>query len=173
MRLTTVLLGVLGSAAGCSTFEKMFPQAAKAENAEQSDEPRRAATLRIHLASAMEELGGRTLKDEEDTPFSLESIALLTEADLLDAYALHSPSASGILLHFTPFAADQLYAATCTNVGKSLAILVNDEPIAFVRVITPVRDERPMIRGNWSRAEAEEIAETIREALPTGEGGVF
>jgi len=101
--------------------------------------------------------------------YVVQKASVITGADLRNAQAV--PSRTGgtvyeILFSLRPSGADRFYNVTSANIGKQLAIILNDEVKSAPNIKDAIREEG-RIEGDFTREEAEDLALTLRSgALP-------
>jgi preprotein translocase subunit SecD len=120
----------------------------------------KAAALRFQIASDTPVEGWSEDRDERDKPIFVSSDVILTEFDVIDAASIHSETTHGVQLAFVGMGADRLGTFTAKNVGKRLAIYVDDKIVASPRIYAGVRD-RAVITGDFTREEARELARRL------------
>jgi len=86
---------------------------------------------------------------------------LLTNEDIAEARAVALPAGFGVEVDFTVAGATKMRSATTDNVGRLLAIIVDGTVLTAPMVRSPV-DEIGVISGDFSKDEAERLAEGIR-----------
>lgn len=133
---------------------------------------------------ARQSLGGTVPPDKEILParerrrtpgappvqyYVVEKTPVITGDDLRNAQAV--PSQTGgtvyeILFSLRPSGAERFYTATSANIGKNLAIILNNEIKSAPTIRDAIRDEG-RIEGDFTKEEAEDLALTLRSgALP-------
>jgi preprotein translocase subunit SecD len=103
------------------------------------------------------------------TYYVLERASVITGNDLRTAQARLARTGGTIYeINFSlrPSGSDRFYNATSANVGKNLAIVLNDEVKSAPRINEAIRTEG-VIEGDFTKEEAEDLALTLRSgALP-------
>ncbi len=134
--------------------------------------------------AARQALGGTVPPDKEILParerrrdptappvqyYVVEKMPVITGDDLRNAQAVPSQAGGSvyeILFSLRPSGAERFYTATSANIGKNLAIILNDEIKSAPVIRDAIRDEG-RIEGDFTKEEAEDLALTLRSgALP-------
>jgi len=101
--------------------------------------------------------------------YVVEKTPVITGDDLRNAQAVLSQAGGSlyeILFSLRPSGAERFYTATSANIGKNLAIILNDEIKSAPVIRDAIRDEG-RIEGDFTKEEAEDLALTLRSgALP-------
>ncbi len=101
--------------------------------------------------------------------YVVEKTPVITGDDLRNAQAVPSQAGGSvyeILFSLRPSGAERFYTATSANIGKNLAIILNDEIKSAPVIRDAIRDEG-RIEGDFTKEEAEDLALTLRSgALP-------
>jgi len=95
--------------------------------------------------------------------------AVLDGSDLTDARENPSPDSGWYAINFelSGPGADKFGEITTNNIGKRLAILWGDRVVSDPRINTPIVQGSGVITGDFTREDAAEVANVIREgALP-------
>lgn len=146
---------MMGAWIGCA--QSTAPPPAPADGLEQPT----AMTVRFHIAIGEARSGWREVKDEAGRPVWLSPDAVLTEADVVAAEALHGAARSIVRVRFNGVGADRLRQATAQNVGKHLAILINDRFLTAALIQGEIPGGLAHIDGRFSPQRAAEIAESL------------
>jgi preprotein translocase subunit SecD len=134
--------------------------------------------------AARQSLGGTVPPDKEIVParerrrdptapavqyYVVEKTPVITGDDLRNAQAVPSQAGGSvyeILFSLRPSGAERFYSTTSANIGKNLAIILNDEIKSAPVIRDAIRDEG-RIEGDFTKEEAEDLALTLRSgALP-------
>ncbi len=134
--------------------------------------------------AARQSLGGTVPTDKEILParerrrdpnappvqyYVVEKTPVITGDDLRNAQAVPSQAGGSvyeILFSLRPSGAERFYASTSANIGKNLAIILNNEIKSAPVIRDAIRDEG-RIEGDFTKEEAEDLALTLRSgALP-------
>lgn len=109
-----------------------------------------------------------TFYDKADNPVELKEIiedspVILTGKDVSSASAVDSPisSRSNISLNFDSTGKEVFADFTRENIGECLAIILDGEMLSVPIVQMEILDGRAEITGNFTKAEAEELATMI------------
>lgn len=162
---------------GCTAFDfsrssRTDPAPPPLERIDWSKHEPRAARLRFYAAvdspapgwTAIEPSGGPTLY-VSDTP-------VVTEADVLDALAFHRPRNSIVQIRFTGIGTMRLQQLSRAHRGQWIAIYVDDQLLATARMNNEVSSGSVVLRGHFSKSQAEELAAKLRnEPAPTAQPG--
>lgn len=98
----------------------------------------------------------------------------LTGKDLLQATVLTDPKTQypTVGLAFTSTGAQKFATLTRNNIGKPLAIFLDDYPISVPKVDNEITDGRAMIRGDFSLDQAKSLASVLNSGPLPVEVGV-
>jgi preprotein translocase subunit SecD len=96
-----------------------------------------------------------------DQPVYLHPEAMLTNADIASATVKPSPDGHGIEVVFTEEGKQTFASLTKANVEKHLAIIVDGEIISAPIIKAPITGGVALIAGEFTKAEADRIAEGI------------
>lgn len=111
---------------------------------------------------------GYQLKDLRGRQILLEQTCALTGADLESSYvgfdSLNTPS---VKLSFTPDGGKKFAKVTESNVGKQLAIILDDKVMSAPQIQTPILNGQAEITGDFSLEEARLLTSVLNSgALP-------
>lgn len=96
--------------------------------------------------------------DELDRRFYVAPECVVTERDIVDAQAGNdNRGMPAVLVSLSPSGADRLAAFTRDQIGKPLAILVDDE-LVTAPIIHSEFSSAAMITGDFTRERVEQIA---------------
>lgn len=147
-----LLLSALLCLPGCSLLERFRLTPA---------EPTKPAALRLQIASESPVDGWTETRDEEDRTIYVSPEVILTEIDISDSASIHSETTHGVQLAFVGMGADRLGRISAANIGKRMAIFVDDKVVASPRIRTSVRD-RAVITGDFTREQAQTLAKRLQ-----------
>ena len=114
--------------------------------------------LRFCPASEKPSAGWIEQKDERGQRIYVGPPSDLTEADVLSAVAMHGLSQSMLRLLLTNVGSARLAELTRDNVGRRMAILIDDRLVSSPRVLQEIDSSEAVISGDFGRNEADEIA---------------
>ena len=106
------------------------------------------------LPAAVDPGSGRTIYLDKDV--------VLTNGDIAETRVVTRPDGFGVEVHLTDGGAAKLRSVTAVNRGRLLAIVVDGKVLVAPTVRSPVA-QIGVISGNFTRAEAERLAEGIRK----------
>ena len=96
-----------------------------------------------------------------DRVIYLHPETIVTNEDILRSTVVSSGTGFGVAVTFTRAGADKMQRATAAHLNAPLALLVDGEVIAAPTLRSPIGAEA-IVSGNYTRAEAERIAEGMR-----------
>ncbi len=121
-----------------------------------------AMQFEVRLAEADPKAGMREAVDTgSGRTIYLNRDVVLTNEDIAETRVVPLPSGFGVEVDFTGAGAAKMRLATTENVGRLLAILVDGTVLAAPSVRSPI-DQIGMISGDFTKDEAERLAEGIR-----------
>lgn len=93
----------------------------------------------------------------------LHPAAIVTNDDIAESHLVEGDRASrfGVAVQFTSTGARRMEQATAGHVGKLVAILIDGEVVVAPVLRSPIRTSA-VLSGDYTRAEAERIADGIR-----------
>lgn len=125
----------------------------------------------IEIRLVADEPAGGTVLDVagHDTVLEVEQETLLGLSEFVDVgdvvWTVEGDKKSpGFNVTLTPAGAQTYEQISTDNVGRTLAIIVDGQIVMAARILDPVRAEGFLLTMN-SEAEAEAIAQTLRQAL--------
>lgn len=114
------------------------------------------------LAEADPEAGMREAVDTgSGRTIYLDQDVVLTNEDIAETRVVTLSSGFGVEVDFTEAGASKMRSATTENIGRLLAIVVDGDVLAAPTVRSPI-DRIGVISGDFTREEAERLAEGIR-----------
>ncbi len=122
-----------------------------------------AVTVKFYLAESSAAPGLKEAKVEgrKDELIYLHEEPVLTREDIAEARAGTDNNRPAIDISFTKAGQEKLGKATSENIGKRLAIVVNDKVIFAPTIRSKIAD-RAQISGNFTKEEAEKLAQSMR-----------
>ncbi len=121
-----------------------------------------AMQFEVRLAGAAPAPGTRKAVDAgSGRTIYLDQDVVLTNEDIAQTRLVTLPNGFGVEVDFTEGGASKMRSATTENVGRLLAIVVDGNVLAAPMVRSPI-DQLGVITGDFTRDEAEQLAEGIR-----------
>ncbi len=94
-------------------------------------------------------------------PIYLHPEVVLSEADVASAQVIRSAKRAQVKLLLTPAGTKKLAELTKNNLGRQLAILVNDRPVSAPIIQASVRSGQIVLNGLSSEREARHIVDSL------------
>jgi hypothetical protein len=117
-----------------------------------------AVPFQVRLAGSVASPGLHAAKDAAaGRTIYLDPQIVLANGDIASALAVPVGEGFGVEVAFTKAGAAKIRAATATNVGRLLAVVVDGKVIASPRITSPV-DQIGIMGGRYTNEEAQRIA---------------
>lgn len=170
-KLAPALVVVTLALAGCKTAPTKSPDAAAKPDAGQQATPATASSVDFYLAQQQPGQGMREIT-LPDGKLYMQEMPVLTRADLTDAAALVDRQGQNFVgLRFSESGARKLTEVSTKNVGKRLALVIDQELVAAPSIAEPL-NRGVLAFGVASAQAASEIAAKIRgDAAPAPANG--
>lgn len=125
------------------------------------DHPRVEFELRLAEQQPADGLIEATFDDQK---YYLHEKAVISNNDIVDAQAIEGirEGAFSIEITLSPEGAENLAKGTKGKAGKTMAILLNGEIKSAAMLISDISSTTVMISGNFSREQAERLADGIK-----------
>jgi len=94
--------------------------------------------------------------------YLIEKKPILTGDQLIDAQVIFYRGNPVVFFQFNAQGTQKFAQITKANIGKSLAIVLDNEVIMAPRISSPITNGSGMISGNFTEEEATEIAKTLK-----------
>ena len=130
----------------------------------------KTAQLNFRLVADNEEFGVEKIKSETGEDLNISKRVVMSGENLLDAQPNFSNQSNQPTVSFTldRIGAQKFGRATTDNVGKRLAIVLDNKIISAPSINEPITSGNGVITGNFSFQEATDLALLLRSgALPT------
>lgn len=134
--------------AGCALFQ---PGTARPSG------PPKQTALRFHVAAVDPQEGYQRTADEAGQPLYVAASPLLTEADVQYASVWNNRQRSLLFLEFGPRGTAMLGQTTAGDIGKRLAIFIDDQLVASPVIARPLTQGKVYVDGEFSKTRADEI----------------
>jgi preprotein translocase subunit SecD len=109
-----------------------------------------------------------TMRDHKGNVFLVINEKLATEADLKNVSifeAIPESGSYGLLIVFKENAPHSIHDITKKNVGKRLAIIINDSLVVAPKVLEPIKGDSFQILSDYDKAAAQSVADTLNSII--------